>query len=370
MKLWHRYNGLIIPVLVVAMLTIWPVITGRPANRESAFTILKAVALASSLNILLGYTGYVSFGHIVFYGFGGYMGIYFLTEHGWSIWASMLAGGIASGLLAFLLGSAILRLRGAYFALATIGINEAMKAFINNFDKLAEGMSQLLVKLVESMSRLLLNLGAGEAFVDSLGETSLKIIDILIPRLGGPTGITLNFSVYKAYGGAAEALQMSFYIGAGLALLALVMSYIVRTSKFGLGLLAIRENEDAAEVMGVVTPRVKTWAYVLSAIIPGMIGVLFFFKNGNVEPHDAFPLHASIELLVMVMLGGQGTVLGPILGAFAYQGMRGYLVTSPVFKDIQLSVSGALLLMIVLFIPAGAIGWLRHRIPSLRRVLA
>lgn len=323
MKLWHRYSGILLPVLALAALTLWPIISGKPANRESAFTILKAIALASSLNILLGYTGYVSFGHIVFYGFGGYVGIYLLTEKDWSLWTAILAGGVASGILAFLLGAAILRLRGAYFALATIGINEAMRAFINKFE-----------------------------------------------LFGGSTGITLNFSVYKAYGGAAHALQTSFYIGAGLALLALLISYFVRTSKFGLGLLAIRENEDAAEVMGVVAPLAKTWAYVLSAIVPGMIGVLFFFKNGNVEPSDAFPLHASIELLVMVMLGGQGTVLGPILGAFAYQGMRGFLVTSDFFKDIQLSVSGALLLMIVLFIPAGAIGWLRHRIPQLRRVLA
>ena len=323
MKTWQRYSGIILPILVVAALAIWPTITGKAANRESAFTILKAVALASSLNILLGYTGYVSFGHIVFYGFGGYVGLYLLTEQEWSLWNAILAGGLASGVLAFLLGSAILRLRGAYFALATIGINEAMKAFVNNFE-----------------------------------------------LFGGPTGITLNFSVYKPYGGAAQALQTSFYIAAGLALLAILLSHFVRTSKFGLGLLAIRENEDAAEVMGVHAPNAKTWAYVLSALIPGMIGVLFFFKNGNVEPHDAFPLHASIELLVMVMLGGQGTVLGPILGAFAYQGMRGFLVTSDFFKDIQLSVSGALLLMIVLFIPAGAIGWLRHRLPTLRRVLA
>jgi branched-chain amino acid transport system permease protein len=323
MNTWHRFRGLILPALVVAALALWPVITGKPANRESAFTILKAIALASSLNILLGYTGYVSFGHIVFYGFGGYVGIFLLTEKDWSLWAAILAGGVASGILAFLLGSAILRLRGAYFALATIGVNEAMRAFISNFD-----------------------------------------------LFGGPTGFTLNFSVYKDYGGAAQALQTSFYIGAGLALLAIVLSYLVRTSKFGLGLLAIRENEDAAEVMGVFAPNAKTWAYVLSAVIPGMVGVLFFFKNGNVEPHDAFPLHASIELLVMVMLGGQGTVLGPILGAFAYQGMRGYLVTSNFFKDIQLSVSGALLLIIVLFIPAGAVGWFRQRFPILRRVLA
>jgi branched-chain amino acid transport system permease protein len=165
-------------------------------------------------------------------------------------------------------------------------------------------------------------------------------------------------------------LQLSFYIAAGLALLALLLSYGIRASKFGLGLLAVRENEDAAEVMGVVAPDSKTWAYVFSALIPGMMGVLFFFKNGNVEPHDAFPLHSSIELLVMVMLGGQGTVLGPILGAFAYQGMRGFLVTSEFFGDIQLSVSGILLLLIVLFIPAGAIGWLRQRVPILRRALA
>jgi len=323
MKNWRNHLGIFVPILVVAALAAWPLVTGNISTRESAFTILKAIALASSLNILLGYTGYVSFGHIVFYGFGGYVGLYFVNKMGWSLWIGLIVGGISSGLLAFLLGKAILRLRGAYFALATIGINEAMRAFINNFKP-----------------------------------------------FGGPIGMTLNFSVYKAYGGAAEALSMSFYIMVGLTFIALILSYIVRTSKFGLGLLAIRENEDAAEVMGVIAPNAKTWAYVLSAIIPGAVGVLFFFKNGNVEPHVAFPLHSSIELLVMVMLGGQGTVLGPILGAFAYQGMRGYLVTSDFFKDIQLSVSGVLLLLIVLFIPAGAIGWLRHRVPVLRRVLA
>jgi branched-chain amino acid transport system permease protein len=323
MKNWRNHLGLLLPLAAVVGLVLWPIITKNISNREIVFTILKAIALASSLNILLGYTGYVSFGHIVFYGFGGYMGLYFVNEQGWSIWTGLLAGGIAAGLLAFFLGKAILRLRGAYFALATIGINEAMRALINNLD-----------------------------------------------LFGGPIGMTLNFSVYKVYGGAAQALSLSFYIMAGLVFATLIGSHLVRTSKFGLSLLAIRENEDAAEVMGVIAPDAKTWAYVLSAIIPGMVGVLFFFKNGNVEPHVAFPLHASIELLVMVMLGGQGTVLGPILGAIAYQGMRGYLVTSDIFKDIQLSVSGVLLLVIVLFIPAGAIGWLRQRFTALRRVLA
>jgi len=319
-----RYHaGLILPLVVIAALVLWPIVTGRAAARESAFTILKAMALASSLNILLGYTGYVSFGHIVFYGFGGYVGFYLFSERAWSLWAAIAAGGVSSSALAFLLGKAILRLRGAYFALATIGVNAAMQALINNLDV-----------------------------------------------FGGPTGMTLNFKSYLAYGGAAKALEMTFYVLAAMTLLAILLSHFVRVSKFGLALQAIRENEDAAEVMGVDTPNIKTRAYVISALVPGMVGALFFFKNGNVEPHDAFPLHASIELLVMVMLGGQGTVLGPLLGAFAYQGMRGFLVTSPIFKDIQLSVAGAVLLLIVLFIPAGAIGWLRRRIGRLRWVLA
>ena len=322
MRNWRNHLGLMLPLLLIAALLVWPIISGRVANRESAFTILKAVVLASSLNILLGYTGYVSFGHIVFFGFGGYVGFFLLTANQWSLWPAMLIGGMASAILAFLLGKAILRLRGAYFALATIGVNEAMESLINNFD-----------------------------------------------LFGGPTGMTLNFSAYQIYGGPAKALELSFYIVVALAFIAILLSYIVRTSKFGLGLLAIREDEDAAEVMGVVSPNAKTWAYVLSATIPGILGVLFFFKNGNVEPHDAFPLHASIELLVMVMLGGQGTVLGPILGAFGYQGMRSYLVTSDFFKDIQLSVAGALLLVIVLFLPAGVTGWLQNRFPKLRRIL-
>jgi branched-chain amino acid transport system permease protein len=322
MKNLRKHFSLLIALVAVGAMSAWPLITGKAADREVVFTILRAVALASSLNILLGYTGYVSFGHIVFFGLGGYVGFYFLTAQGWPLWTAMLLGGLASGILAFLLGLAILRLRGAYFALATIGVNEAVRAFINNFQP-----------------------------------------------FGGPIGMTLNFQVYQEYGGATQALQMTFFLMVAITIAVVFASYLVRVSKFGLGLLAIREDEDAAEVVGVVAPRAKTWAYVISAVFPGIIGVLFFFKNGNVEPLPAFPLHLSIEMLVMVMLGGQGTVLGPILGAAGYQRLRGLLVTSPIFKNVQLSVAGAALLFIVLFVPAGIVGWLRHKFPKLRRVL-
>ena len=122
--------------------------------------------------------------------------------------------------------------------------------------------------------------------------------------------------------------------------------------------------------MGVSAPRFKTAAYALSALAPGMVGTLFFFKNGNVEPGDAFRLQMSIEMLVMVMLGGQGTVLGPVLGAVTYERLRGFLLTSPLFKNLHLAFAGLALLLIVLFVPTGVVGWLRARFPRLRRLLA
>lgn len=318
---WRR-PGLWLALLLVLGGAAVPAITGSASLRETAFTILLSVGLASSLNILLGYTGYVSFGQIVFFGLGGYIGFYTIDVLGWSLLPAALAGALAAGLLALLLGLSILRLRGSYFALATIGVNEAVKALVNN-----------------------------------------------LAVLGGPTGMELNFAVYRSYGGPGQMLWIVYWATVVTTLLVVLTSFLVKQSKFGLGLMAIREDEDAAEVMGVVSSRAKTYAYVLSAVFPGILGALFFFKQGVIEPGSAFRLNLSVELLVMVMLGGQGTVLGPILGAGLYQGLRGVLLTNPFFKNIQLAVAGAILLLIVLFIPAGAVGWLRSRWPALRRVL-
>jgi branched-chain amino acid transport system permease protein len=321
MSAW-RSPGLWIALLLVAGSAAIPALSGSASLRETAFTILLAVGLASSLNILLGYTGYVSFGQIVFFGLGGYIGFYAIDVLGWHLLPAALAGAAAAGLLALLLGLSILRLRGAYFALATIGVNEAMKALFYNLD-----------------------------------------------AFGGPTGMELNFAVYRGYGGPGQMLWIVYWATAATTLAVIVTSFVVKRSKFGLALMAIREDEDAAEVMGVVSARVKTYAYVLSAVFPGILGTLFFFKQGVIEPESAFRLNLSIEQLVMVMLGGQGTVLGPIVGAGLYQGLRGMLLTSPIFGSIQLAVAGVVLLLIVLFIPAGAVGWLRSRFPALRRIL-
>lgn len=322
MSKYDRLWRFLLPVLLIVVVGVYPLLTGRDADRELVFTLLRAVALAASLNIILGFTGYVSFGHVVFFGLGGYTTLYLVIKHGWPLWPAILMGGLAAVSLALLVGGGILRLRGAYFALVTIGVNEAIKAFVYNFQP-----------------------------------------------FGGPIGLELNFQVIRAYGGPARVLWDTYYALWAVTLTVVALSFWIRSSKFGLGLLSIREDEDAAEVMGVPTTLYKNLAFLLSAFFPGLVGGLFFFRNSSIQPSEAFPLHISVESIVMVMLGGQGTVIGPVVGGLGYQWMRSFLLTNPTLKNIQLAVAGFLLLVIVLFIPAGLVGWLRRRFPALRRVL-
>jgi branched-chain amino acid transport system permease protein len=321
MSFW-RQPGFWLNVLLVTVAGAVVLIIRQDTLRETMFTILMFVGLAASLNIIMGFTGYVNFGHIVFFGLGGYFGFFLLSELGWPLYVSMIAGGCLSVLVALVVGAAVLRLRGAYFALATIGINEAARAFVANFEP-----------------------------------------------FGAATGLSVNFSAYDQYGGATSALWWIFTLLWLVTIATVVVSYLVKHSRFGLGLIAIREDEDAAMVMGVKAPWDKNLAFMLSAFFPGLIGTLYFFKNGNVEPDDAFRFQMSLEILVMVMLGGKGLVLGPILGAFAYERLRGYLLVSPLFKNLHLALSGGVLLLIVLFVPGGAVGWFRERFPRLRRLL-
>jgi branched-chain amino acid transport system permease protein len=149
----------------------------------------------------------------------------------------------------------------------------------------------------------------------------------------------------------------------------LFLSYVIKSSKFGLGLLAIGENEDAAAVLGVHTPRYKALAYSASAFLPAIVGGLFFFKSGIIEPAGAFDLTVSIEVIVMVMLGGLGTVTGAALGAFLYEELRGVLLTTEAFSHFQLVIAGTLLLAIVLFAPGGLMAFIHRRWPRMRRLL-
>ncbi|MFY9692475.1 MAG: branched-chain amino acid ABC transporter permease [Xanthobacteraceae bacterium] len=308
--------------LVIAIFAAGPAIGNNVELRESLALACVYITLASNLNLMLGYAGYINFGSIVFFGLGGYICIWLVSTYAWSLPASLIAAGLGVSLLSFIFGVGILRLRGAFFALATIGIVEGVQSFAENFTP-----------------------------------------------WGGSSGIYISPQVFLPLGGSAQALWVIYFLFVAVMGASLYLSYAIKSSKFGLGLLAIGQNEDAAAILGVPTPRYKALAYSASAFLPAIAGGLYFFKGAFIQPSDAFDLTLSTEAIVICMLGGQGTVTGVALGAYLYEELRGYLLTSSTFANFQLVVAGVLLLLIVLFFPSGLMGFLYSRFPWLKRVL-
>ena len=310
-------------IIAAALLyALYPYFTNDVGMRESLLLAAVYIILASNLNLMIGYAGYVNFGNIVFFGLGGYICLYLVTVLHWHVIAAALTAGVAVSALALLFGLGILRLRGAFFALATIGVNQAIQQLVVNFEP-----------------------------------------------WGGATGIYMSLDAYSPLGGPMQALWTTYLLIVAVTAASLLASYAIRHSKFGLGLFAIGQNEDAASVLGVPTPLYKAMVYSASAFLPAVGGGLYFFKSGIIEPSSAFNLQTSIEAIVMVMLGGSGTVLGPALGSYLYEELRGFLLTAQSFSQFQLVIAGALLLLIVQFVPGGLLGWVHQRWPRTRRWL-
>jgi branched-chain amino acid transport system permease protein len=310
-------------ILVFSGLMIFvPASGNRVALREDMVLVALAIIWATNLNLMIGYTGYVNFGHIVFYGLGGYFGLYLMTVRNANLLVAALAAGVAVSLFALVLGLGILRLRGAYFALATIGILVAVQSFVANFDP-----------------------------------------------WGRSSGMYVSFEAYEKLGGARHALWVTYYLVIGVMALSMILSLAIKNSKFGLGLFAIREDEDAAVVLGVNTTVFKAIVYSVSAFLPAVAGALMFYKNGMIDPSGAFEFMLSLEGIVMLMLGGKGTVVGAALGGGIYEKLRSSLLTIPKLSDFHLVIAGGLLLLVVLFAPGGLVGWLYSLLPRARKVI-
>ena len=309
-------------IIFASLMIAIPLHGNNVSMREDLILVAVAIILASNLNLMIGYTGYVNFGHIVFYGLGGYIGLYLATVRGWNLVLSALLAGLAVSLCALLFGLGILRLRGAYFALATIGILVAVQSFVSNFDP-----------------------------------------------WGRSTGLYVSFDAYQPLGGARRALWITYFLVIAVMALSMILSLIIKISKFGLGLFAIREDEGAAVVLGVNATVYKAIIYSVSAFLPAVAGTLMFYKNGMIDPSIAFEFMLSLEGIVMLMLGGKGTVIGAALGGGLYEKLRSYLLTSPKLSNFHLVIAGALLLLVVLFAPGGLIGWLYRLVPRSEKVI-
>lgn len=258
-------------------------------------------ALAMSWNVIGGYGGYISFGHVAFFGIGAYTTALLMQPgRGWNFFVTLPLGGVLAGIVAVLVGWAALRLRGAYFAIATWAM--------------AEAFSQLVT-------------GAG--FTGGSSGMSL------------PTNSSTSFFYYVMLIGAVVTFAICYFL--------------LERSRFGYRLKAVRDHETAAESVGIDTTRVKIQAFALSAVIPGVFGGVYAYWITFINPSSVLGGDITDQMVVMALVGGLGRIWGPVLGATVlYLINRQFLVT---FGDTTsyIAVIGALVALIVLFLPDGLV---------------
>ncbi|RUQ29813.1 MAG: branched-chain amino acid ABC transporter permease [Candidatus Competibacteraceae bacterium] len=260
------------------------------------------VILAVGLNLLMGYAGQISLGHAAFFGMGAYASAILTTRYAFPPLLALGTGLISAGLIAWLLARPILRLHGHYLAMATLGFG-------------------IIIHVI---------------MVQATGWT------------GGPDGLTgippLNLS-----GWTVDSDQRWYLVIMAAALLAIGLSLNLVDSRVGRALRAVRGSEFAARMMGIDTARAKTQVFVVSALFAAFAGSLFAHQQGFVSP-DSFNLGASIDLVIMVVLGGMASTFGAAFGAIALTLLHQGLV---VFEDYEMLIHGALLMAVMIFLPQG-----------------
>jgi len=271
--------------------------------------VFMNLALAESWTILGGFAGYVSFGHVVFFGIGAYTTGTLLLKAGLNPFLTFPLGGLAAGLFALLIAYPLLKVRGPYFAVIT-----------------------LLVALV--MSLVVKN----------------------VPFFGGATGQFLPFPDIPI----EVNRRLFYYAMLGLATAAAGVTAWVQYSKLGAGLTAIRENEDVAEALAVNTTRVKMITYVISATATGLVGGIYSYMRSYISPEIAFDMHVSTTMFLMALFGGSRHWLGPILGTLALT-VVGEALTLTIGAEAARVAYGVFLMLVILYLPEGLAGLLLRK---------
>ena len=286
--------------------------------------LLFYCALGQAFNIFLGMTGYVDFGYVAFMGVGTYgmaLSISRLAntlESGLIIIViGFLLALLMSGLLSVAVGAVALRLRGAYFAIATIGVNEGFRFLI-------EG------------ARI----------------------------WNGSEGIIFTAQLNKILGREAASALSTFWADVMVLIIAAMAAFITlfyMRSKIGYALTALREDEDAAKVMGIHVTKFKIFAFITSAGFAGLIGASSWaLKTPYVFPPEVFEIHYTVEAIIIVLLGGAGTLLGPVFGGLIYGISKYYLAIF--LPGFQLLIFAPIIILIIVMFPEGVVGMLKSRL--------
>jgi branched-chain amino acid transport system permease protein len=295
-----RHIGFYLLILLVLLLpVVFP---------DNYFVTVVAVSaglhaiLAVSLNLLMGYAGQISLGHAAFFGIGAYASAILTTKFGWNPWPAMVAGLVAAGLIAFVMARPVLKLKGHYLAMATLGFG-------------------IIVNII-----------------------LVQAVDLT----GGPDGLG-EIPTLAMFGWEVDSdLRWYMVIGASM-LLVVWLALNLINSRSGRALRALHGSEVAAEMMGIDTTSTKAGVFVITALIAAFAGSLFAHQQSFVSP-DSFSFFFSIELVTMVVLGGMASTYGAVFGAIVLTFLPELLV---VFEDFEVMIFGAILMSMMIFLPQG-----------------
>lgn len=293
-----------LPALVLILaLALVPIIFPDELNWLGlGFLTFIFVTLALAWNLTGGYAGQVSFGYAAFFGTGAYATAILWSQYGWTPLATLPFAGMAAVAVALLVGLPCFRLQGPYFSIATIGVGEAARVAALNLDSLT----------------------------------------------GGASGLNLPLAVPDK--------PFFYWSGLLLASTALAISAWVRSSRLGLGLAALRLDQAAAESLGLNAALYKNMAHCLGAFLVGIAAGLYAVYFSYLHPSTVFGFDLSIGMVLMCVIGGVGTLWGPVLGATIYYPVRQLVLAQPHLVAFNLLIYGGLLIIIVLFEPRGLAG--------------
>src|SRR2546427_4126554 len=275
----------------------------------AGYVVLQYVVIATAWNILGGYAGYVNFGTPAFFALGAYTSIFLIEAFTAPLPVLILAGGLVSALLGLGIGYLTLRLRGVFFSIATFALAVVLQTLIINWE-----------------------------------------------YVGGAKGFTLIRPSAPYFGSWGVLL---FTVMVGLAVVAVLAARMIERSWIGRGLSALRDNEEAAECMGVPTLRLKLFATTVSGFFLGVAGAPFPYYVTYVEPSSAFNLDYAVNALAMPMIGGTTTWLGPMIGAILL-GTAQQIATVTISSELNLLIVGVVLVLFVVLAPEGLTGLARR----------
>ena len=302
-----------VPLAFLLFLLVLPILPRNPFYEDLIIMIFFWGTLAASWNLVGGFAGQISLGHTAFFGIGAYTSTLLCLRFGISPWLGMFAGAGLSAIVAVFIGHPCFRLKSHFFALATIAFAEVLRLLASYWRGLTEG-------------------GVG----------------LLIPFKPGIENFIFHGKMPYAY------------IALAMMLLMILVSYLIKNSRFGFYLISLREDQDAAETLGVNTSRCKLIALIISVLFTSIAGTFYAQYLLFIDPDTVFALSFSIELPLLAIIGGLGTVIGPIIGAFILTPLdvllRGWL--GHISAGINFIVYGTILVVAVIYFPRGIVGWL------------